>query len=229
MPAVGQSGSLQLTYGRPRLSWRPLAGPALRWRAKVDGRASQQCLSRQVSQHGRAGFLGLSERFEGRAADLDGARFLMMDRTPGRHEAGSSVKAGTAAALIADHERKAVAAPAPYFHVRDGTNDAAELHGHSHRRPTSSVGSTDDQTLSQRWFQARQRGYPRTRADSETGRGFAGGAPASSDTGAAVDSPAGLLEHRKAIQQGILKYFAGNERLDAYRETGERQSTRSTG
>jgi hypothetical protein len=37
------------------------------------------------------------------------------------------------------------------------------------------------------------------------------------------------LEHRKAIQQGILKYFARNERLDAYRETGERQSTRSTG
>src|SRR5580700_970342 len=105
--------------------------PALRWRAKVEGRASQQCLSRQVSQHGLAGFLGLSERFEGRAADLDGARFLMMDRTPGRHEAGSSVKAGTAAALIADHERKAVAAPAPYFHVRVGTNDAAELHGHS--------------------------------------------------------------------------------------------------
>src|SRR5258708_36499643 len=91
---------------------------------KVDGRASQQCLFRQVFQHGLAGFFGLSQRFEGRAADLDGARFLMMDRTPGRHEAGSSVKAGTAAALIADHERKAIAAPAPYFHVRDGTNDA---------------------------------------------------------------------------------------------------------
>jgi hypothetical protein len=28
-------------------------------------------LVRQVSQHGRAGFFGLSERFEGRAADLD--------------------------------------------------------------------------------------------------------------------------------------------------------------
>jgi hypothetical protein len=80
-----------------------------------------------MAQHGRAGFFGFSQRFEGRAADHDGARFLMMDRTPGRHEAGSSVKAGTAAALIADHERKAV--PAPYFHVRDGTNDASELHG----------------------------------------------------------------------------------------------------
>jgi hypothetical protein len=85
------------------------------------GRASQQCLFRQVFQHGLAGFFGLSQRFEGRAADLDGARFLMMDRTPRRHEAGSSVKAGTVAALITDHERKAVAAPAPYFHVRDGT------------------------------------------------------------------------------------------------------------
>jgi hypothetical protein len=127
----------------------------------------QQCLSLQVAQHDLAGFFGLSQRFEGRAADLDGALFLMMDRTPGRHEAGSSAKAGTAAALIADHERKAVAAPAPYFHVRDGTNDAGELHGHSHRRPTSSVGSADDQTLSQRWFQARQRGYPRAPAPTQ--------------------------------------------------------------
>jgi hypothetical protein len=52
-----------------------------------------------------------------------------MDRTPRRHEAGSSVKAGTAAALITDHERKAVVARVPYFHVLDGTNDAGELHG----------------------------------------------------------------------------------------------------
>jgi hypothetical protein len=78
-----------------------------------------KALSRQVAQHGLAGLFGLSQRFEGRAADLDGARFLMMDRTPGRHEAGSSVKAGTVAALITDHERKALAAPAPYFQVRD--------------------------------------------------------------------------------------------------------------
>src|SRR5260370_21760240 len=54
-----------------------------------------------------------------------------MDRTPRRHEAGSSVKAGTAAALITDHEGKAVAARVPYFHVLDGTNDAGELHSHS--------------------------------------------------------------------------------------------------
>jgi hypothetical protein len=92
-----------------------------------------------MAQHGLAGFFGLSQRLEGRAADRDGACFLMMDRTPGRHEAGSCVKAGTAAALITDHERKAVAAPAPYFHVRDGINDAGELHGHSHR-PTYVLG-----------------------------------------------------------------------------------------
>jgi hypothetical protein len=41
------------------------------------------------------------------------------------------VKAGTAAALIADHEGKAVAARVPYFHVFDGINDAGELHSHS--------------------------------------------------------------------------------------------------
>jgi hypothetical protein len=76
-----------------------------------------------------AGFFGLSERFEGRAADLDGARVLM-DRTPRRDEAGASMKAGTAAALITDHERKAVAARVPYFHVLDGTNDTAELQRH---------------------------------------------------------------------------------------------------
>jgi hypothetical protein len=41
------------------------------------------------------------------------------------------LKAGTAAALITDHEGKAVAARVPYFHVLDGTNDAGELHSHS--------------------------------------------------------------------------------------------------
>src|ERR1700694_3512477 len=87
-------------------------------------------LSRQVSHHGLAGFFGISQPFKGRAADPDGASVLV-DRTPRRHEAGGSVKAGTAAALITDHERKAVAARVPYFHVLDRTNDAGELHGHS--------------------------------------------------------------------------------------------------
>jgi hypothetical protein len=48
------------------------------------------------------------------------------------------VKAGTAAALVTDHERKAVAARVPYFHVLDGTNDAHELHGHSTAYPQRS-------------------------------------------------------------------------------------------
>jgi hypothetical protein len=176
----------------------------------------------------------------------------------------------------------ATTAPAPYFHVRDGTNDAGELHGHSRRgaagqgrdaeafpqrrqrwrssdkrltnvahalhlprsretlyeltklsdeafeakiadgtihRPTSSVGSADDQTPSQRWFQARQRSLipQSTRADSETGRGFAGGARASSDTGAAADSPAGLPRGRP--------YFAPGDRLPPARSSSERSET----
>jgi hypothetical protein len=41
------------------------------------------------------------------------------------------VKAGTGAALKTDHERKAVAARVPDFHVLDGKNDTAELQGHS--------------------------------------------------------------------------------------------------
>jgi len=86
-------------------------------------------LTRQVSQHGHAGFFGLSERFKGRASDLDGALVLIY-RTPRRHEAGASVKAWTAAAFITDHKRKTVAARVPYFHVLKGTNDACELHGH---------------------------------------------------------------------------------------------------
>ena len=76
-----------------------------------------------------AGFFGLSERFEGRAADLDGARVLM-DRTPGGYEARLATETETASALITDHERKAVAARVPYFHVLDGTNDTAELQRH---------------------------------------------------------------------------------------------------
>jgi hypothetical protein len=32
---------------------------------------------------------------------------------------------------MTDHEGKAVAARVPYFHVRDGINDAGELHSHS--------------------------------------------------------------------------------------------------
>jgi hypothetical protein len=77
--------------------------------------------SNQVHEHGRAGFLSLSERLKRRAADL------MARRTPGCHETGTSMKAGTAAALKADYERKAVAARGLFLQIH-GTDDAAELH-----------------------------------------------------------------------------------------------------
>jgi hypothetical protein len=63
-----------------------------------------------------AGSFGLSERSKGRATQLDSGR-IAIELAPGGHEAGPPVKAGTAAALIADHERKAVAGCAPDFHV----------------------------------------------------------------------------------------------------------------
>jgi len=59
--------------------------------------------TRQVSQHGVAGSFGLSERFEGRAANLDCGPVLI-DRTPRRYKACVPVKAGTAAALVTNHE-----------------------------------------------------------------------------------------------------------------------------
>jgi hypothetical protein len=37
------------------------------------------------------------------------------------------MKAGTAAALVTDHEPKAVAARVPYLHVPDRTDEAAEF------------------------------------------------------------------------------------------------------
>ena len=52
---------------------------------------------------------------------------VLIDRTPGCHEAGTSMKAGTAAALKADYERKAVAGRVPYLQIHE-TNEAAELH-----------------------------------------------------------------------------------------------------
>jgi hypothetical protein len=104
-------------------SW---SSPETGWRDRAD---------RQVAKHGLAGFFGLSERIEGRAANPDGGPVLI-DRTPGRHEAGSSLKAGTAAALITDHERKAVSIRVPYFHLLDATDDADELHGRSTHGPS---------------------------------------------------------------------------------------------
>ena len=86
----------------------------------------------QMHEHGHAGFLSLSERNEPRAADLYGTPVLI-DRTPGCHEAETSTKAGTAAARKTDYERKTVAGRVPYLQIHE-TNDAAELH------PASDVG-----------------------------------------------------------------------------------------
>ena len=85
-------------------------------------------VSDQVHEHGRAGILSLSERLKRRAADLYGTPVLI-DWTPGCHEAGTSMKAGTVAALKADYERKAVAGRVPYLQIHE-TGDAAELHVH---------------------------------------------------------------------------------------------------
>jgi len=54
------------------------------------------------------------------------------------------------------------------------------------------------------------------RADSETGRGFAGGAPASSDTGAAMDSPAGLPG-----QASQATYLAPGDRFAPVRSSSQ--------
>jgi hypothetical protein len=80
-----------------------------------------------VLQDHHAGSFCLDERSEGRTADLDG-RPVLMDRAPRDHEAGISVKAGAAAALITDHEREAVAARTPDLNVFDRRDHATELH-----------------------------------------------------------------------------------------------------
>jgi hypothetical protein len=90
--------------------------------------------SRQVYKEGLAGFLSVSERLEGRAAHLDG-RPIQIERSPRGYKTGLSVKAGTGAALEADHERKAVAARAPDFQILYGIDDAAELHDASDKSP----------------------------------------------------------------------------------------------
>jgi hypothetical protein len=66
---------------------------------------------------------GRSERLERRADDLNGGPVLT-NRTPGGYEAGIAVKAGTAAALITDYERKAVAGRIPYLNLLDRSNHA---------------------------------------------------------------------------------------------------------
>jgi hypothetical protein len=53
---------------------------------------------------------------------------ILINRAPRGYEAGLALKAGTAAALIADHERKAVATRIPNLDVFNRSNDATELH-----------------------------------------------------------------------------------------------------
>jgi hypothetical protein len=72
-----------------------------------------------MSKHPVAGVFGLREKLEGRAADLDRA-LVLVERAPARHVAGAPVEAGTSGCLEADHEREAVTACAPYFHVLEG-------------------------------------------------------------------------------------------------------------
>jgi hypothetical protein len=71
-------------------------------------------------------FSASSERLKRRATDLYGTPVLI-DRTPGCHEAETPMKAGTAAARKTDYERKTVAGRVPYLQIHE-TNDAAELH-----------------------------------------------------------------------------------------------------
>jgi hypothetical protein len=87
-----------------------------------------------VGQKGLAGFLSVSKRFKRRAAYLDSGS-VWIERSPRGYEARFSVKAGTGAALEADHERKAAATCAPYFQILYGTDDAAELHDASDIKP----------------------------------------------------------------------------------------------
>jgi hypothetical protein len=101
-------------------------------RPTIRGSFSPQCgdlarACRQVLKHHCAGAFGLDERLEGGAADLDGGPVLM-GGAPRHHKAWISVQAGTAAALIADHEREAAAVRTPYFHIFERSDDATELH-----------------------------------------------------------------------------------------------------
>ena len=81
----------------------PALKPARRSSLYAGGVAPLSLSLVQVHEHGRAGILSLSERPKRGAADPYGA-FALIDRTPGCHETGTSMKAGAAAALIAYHE-----------------------------------------------------------------------------------------------------------------------------
>ena len=114
----GPVGSAMKKRGRKQKD-RPKA-VSLCWRRGT-------AVSDQVHEHGRAGVLSLGERSKRRATDLYGAPVLI-DRTPGCHEAENSTKAGTVAALKTDYERKTVAARVPYLQIHR-TDDAGVRRG----------------------------------------------------------------------------------------------------
>ena len=83
------------------------------------------CPFLKVPWNGLADFLRFRQGFERRAVDLNGGPVLT-DRTPRGYEARIAVKAGTAAARKADHEREAVTGGIPHLGVFDGSDDAAD-------------------------------------------------------------------------------------------------------
>jgi hypothetical protein len=98
----------------------------------------------------------------------------LMDRTPRRYEARIAVKAGTAAARKADHERETIAGRVPHLDVLDRSDNAAELQG----APQKILGPKDSRamraligTRSSRWSSfraiwARHCRYPTSAPDT---------------------------------------------------------------
>jgi hypothetical protein len=68
---------------------------------------------------------GCDERLERRADDLH-RRAILINRTPGGYESKVALEPATAAALVADDERKAAATRIPYLNVFDRSNDATK-------------------------------------------------------------------------------------------------------
>jgi hypothetical protein len=80
----------------------------------------------EVIQSGFTGVLGLFQRGKGRTGDPDRPHIHARHRTPGGNIAGLPTEAGAGPALVADHEREAIAYRAPYFHVGDEIADPVE-------------------------------------------------------------------------------------------------------
>jgi hypothetical protein len=80
----------------------------------------------EVIQSGFARVLGLFQCSKGRTGDPDRTHIHARHRTPRSNIAGLPTEAGPGPALVADHEREAVAYRAPYFHVGDEIADPVE-------------------------------------------------------------------------------------------------------